>query len=91
MSSGVEIGAERNDEDVCFKRARVRAYHLCGRVDRRHFRAHEPHARLYDIVESVQDMGGVGVAEHHVQLREAEDESLTLVDQHDVDFVAELL
>ena len=88
---GVEIGAECNDEDVCFESLLIGAHHLCDRVDRRHFGADEAHARLHDIVEAVQDMRGVGVAEHDVQLREAEDESLTLVDQHDVDIVAELL
>ena len=34
---------------------------------------------------------GKGPAEHHVELREAEDEAFGLVDEHDLDRIAELV
>src|SRR4029079_6606633 len=49
----------------------------------------EPHARLCDVPVRVPDLVDRLLSEHHVELREAEDEYVALVDQRDLDVVAE--
>ena len=46
---GIEIGAERDDEDVGVEATRVGVDVLRHRIDRRHGRLHETHARLHDV------------------------------------------
>ncbi len=49
----------------------------------------ESHARLHDITVRMTDGGWQLPSEHHVEFREAEDERFALVDEHDVDGLAE--
>ena len=62
-----------------------------GRIERLDPCLDEPQSRLVYVGVTVQDVAGRGPSEHHVQLGEAEDEIAGLVDQHDVEVVAELL
>src|SRR5262249_40544015 len=61
-----------------------------GRVDRAHRRLDEPHPRLVNAPVLVAYGVRVCAAEHDVELRVAEDEALGLIDEHDLDLVAEL-
>ena len=47
------------------------------------------HARLDDVAVGMTDVGRDLPSEHHVELREAEDERVALVDERDVESVAE--
>ena len=87
----VEIGAECDDEDVGVERARLGLDSLGGRIDRGDVRLHEPHAGLHDVGVVMVHRGCCRAAEHHLELREPEDERLGPVDEHDVDVVAELV
>jgi hypothetical protein len=88
---GVDVGAQRDHQDVAGERTGVRL-HLPGRrVDGGHLRLHELHAGLGELPVGMVHGGVRRATEHDVELREPEHEPVTLVDQHDVDPVAELL
>ena len=80
----MEVGAERDDQDVRIERAGVGHDTFLGRIDRADGRGHEAHAGLDQVAVVVPDRGRRLAAEHHVELREPEDKAVTLVDEHDV-------
>ena len=51
----------------------------------------EPYVGRGDVVVAEADGRGRALAEHHVQLREAEHERIRAVDQRDLDLLADLL
>ena len=85
----VVVGAERHDEHVGLVDSRVRGHAARFGIDRRDRLLEEAHARLHDV--SVREPNGVGrrPPEHDVELRVAEDERVVLVDQRDLELVAE--
>ena len=87
----VEVGAERDHQDVRVEGAGGGLDPARVRVDRHHVRLHETHAGLRDVGVRMVDLGGRPAAEHHVELGEAEHEAVGPVDEYDVDVVAELL
>ena len=88
---GVEVGAERDHEDVRVEVAGVGAHPARVRVDRFNDGVDEAHARLVQVPVRMPDRRFVGAAEHHVQLREPEDEALGPVDEGEIEGVAELV
>ena len=87
----VEVRTECDHEDVRIERASLGLDALRGRIDRGDVRLHELHAGLDDVGVAVVHRWFSRAAEHHLELREAEDERLGTVDEHDVDVVAELV
>ena len=85
----IEVGAERHDQHVRVERSGVGHHAPGGGIDGSHRGLQEPHARLDDVAVGMTDVGRHLPSEHHVELREAEDERVALVDEHDVDGVAE--
>ena len=49
----------------------------------------ESHARFDNVTVRMAHVGRHLPSEHHVELREAQDERFSFVDQHDVDRIAE--
>ena len=89
MAAGSIVGAERDHQHVRVERSSVGHRPSRGRVDRSHRGLHESHAGLDDVAVGMTDVSRQLASEHHVELREAEDERVALVDEHDVDSVAE--
>ena len=87
----VVVGAERDDEDVGLVGAGVGRHAPRLGIDRRDRLLQEPHARLGDLAVRQAHRVAARAPEHHVELREAEDERVALVDQRHVDLVAERL
>ncbi len=87
---GIEIRPERHHHDVALEWSRVRLHPFGRRIDGADGRLHETQTRLVDRAVGVEDVGGRLLPEHDVQLRESENESVALVDEDDVDVVAEL-
>jgi hypothetical protein len=79
----VVVGAESDDEDVGVVAARVGGDVARSRVDRRDPFPAELDARQGDVAVGEPDLVGGMPTEEHVQLREAEDEPVVLVDQRD--------
>ena len=88
---GVQVGAQSHDEDVGVERPCRGGGAPRDGVDGRDCRLDHAHAGLHDVDVPVDDVRGGHPTEHDVELGEAEDEAVGLVDQHDVDVVAELL
>ncbi len=86
----VEIGAERDHEDVGVEGARIGLDSLGSRIDRVDVRLHEPDAGLHDVGVVMVHRGCRRSPEHDLELREPEDEGVGPVDEHDVDVVSEL-
>ncbi len=86
----VEIGAERDDEDVGVEGAGVGLDAFGVGVDGADRRLHELHTGLDEVAVGVTHLLGERSSEHHVELGEPEDEVVALVDEHDVDVVPEL-
>ena len=84
----VVVGAERDDQDVGLVRAGVRRHAPRFRVDRRDRLLQETHPGL-TMSRRAAARPRASAAEHHVELREAEDERVALVDQGELDVVAE--
>jgi hypothetical protein len=85
----VVISAEGHDEDVGLERSRVGHDALSRRVDLAHDGLENANARFHDGAVGVLDRCRRLTPEHHVELREAEDEAVGLVDQEDVDRISE--
>ena len=85
----IEVGAERDHQNVRLERSRVGHHAPGGRIDGSHRGLQESHARFDDVAVGMAHVGRHLPSEHHVELREAEDERVALVDEHDVDGVAE--
>jgi hypothetical protein len=85
----IDVGAEGHDQGIGFEGALVGLDAFGDGVDRAHRRLHEPDARLDDLAIGVARAGRHLVPEHHVELREAEDERIGPVDQHEVDRIAQ--
>ena len=90
---GVEVvvGAERDDEHVGLVDSRVGGHPPRLGIDRGDRLLQEPHAGLGDVAVGQPHRLGRRAPEHHVELREAEDERVALVDQRHLDVVAERL
>ena len=88
--SGVEVGAQGDDHHICFEMPDVRLDASRYRIDGADGRPHKAHTGLHDAGVGVANLMD-GTPEHHVELGEAEHEPIGLVDQHDLDVVAELL
>ena len=85
----IDIGAKSNDKYVGLEGAAV-SRHLLGH------RIHRPDRRLLEantgpdhVAVPMDDVVRAHPAEHHVELRETEDEPVSLVDQHHVNVLAE--
>jgi hypothetical protein len=87
---GVQVRPQGDDHHVALERTGVGLHPLGRGVDGADRRLHERDAGLHQVGVAVQHTLGDRAAEHHVELREPEDEPLALVDQRDVDAVAEL-
>ena len=87
----MQVGAERDDEQVGVEGPCISLNSFGRRVDRTNRGLHEAHAGLDDVGVRVPHVGGERLTEHHIELRETEDETVGFVDQHDVDIVAEFL
>ncbi len=85
----VVIRAERDDEDVRVERPRVGLHAPRGWVDGAHRRLDEPHTWFDDVAIWVAHLRELDPSEHDVELREAEDERVALVDEHEIESVAE--
>ena len=87
----VVVGAERDDEDVGVVGVLVGDHAAGGWVDGGDELLAEVDAGLVDGGVGGADVGAGLAAEHELELREAEDEGVVLVDEGDADLVAELL
>jgi hypothetical protein len=87
----VVIGPQRDDQDVGLVPVEIRHHLPPGGIDRGDGFLTEPDVRLREV--AVVQPNGIGrlLAEHHVELREAEHERVGPIDQRDVDLIAELL
>ncbi len=85
----IEVGAERHHQHVRLERSIVSHHAPGSRVDGPHRGLEKPHARFDDVPVGMTDVGRPPPSEHHVEFREAEDEGIALVDEHDVDRFAE--
>ena len=82
---GMQVRAERHDEDVGVQRTGVGLDAAGHRVDRAHRGVHEPHAGRRQVGVPVQDVVGAHLPEHDIELGEAEDEAFGPVDQGHLD------
>ncbi len=87
---GIEIRAEGDNHHVAFETASVGLDAACCRVDRSDGGLHEAHTGLDQVTVGMAYRLRHGAPEHDVELGEAEHKSVGLVDQHDLDLVAEL-
>jgi hypothetical protein len=89
---GVEVvvGAERHDQEVSLVDAAVGGHAPRVGIDRGDRLLHEADTGLDEVAVREANRVERCPAEHHVELRVAEDERVALVDQGDVDVVAEL-
>ena len=87
----VVVGAECHDEDVGLVLAGVRRHTSVLRIDRRDRLIGEANTGLDEIAVRKPDGVGCLPPEHDVQLRVAEDEGVSLLDQDHVGVFAELL
>ena len=90
-SVGVQVGTEGHDQHVAIKGTGVGLHPLGHRVDGLDRGLQEPHARLHDVGVAVVHVVGGRLAEHDVELREAEDEAVGSVDEHDIGVVTQRL
>ena len=86
---GTQVGAQRDDHDVGVERARIGLDAARRWIDRSDRGLHEAHAGLHQVCVGMGHCIGDRPAEHHVELREAEDEAVRLVDEHDLRVVAD--
>ena len=87
----VQVRAEGHHQDVCLESA-GRGLHPAGlRIERADLGLDEAHARLRNLSVGVTHRVRRLPAEHHIQFGEAEDEGVVLVDEHEVERVAEPL
>ncbi len=87
----VVVGAESDDEDVCFVDSLVRRHAPRVGIDGGDRLAQEAHARLEDVGVRQADLFCGGSPEHDIEFRVAEDERVALVDQRDAGVVTERL
>ena len=87
----VVVGPQRDDEHVGLVHARVRGHPLRLGVDRGDRLLEHAHAGLGDVAVLEADRFRRLAPEHHVELREAEDERVGLVDQRHLDLVGDRL
>ena len=84
----VVVGAERDDQEVGLVDAAVGGHAARLGIDRGDRLLQKPHPGLYEVAVWDADRIGCRPAEHHVELRIAEDERVALVDQRHVDVSA---
>ena len=87
----VEVGPQGDHHDVGVKGAGVGLDPPLAGVDRPDRGLHEPYSGLDQVAVGVDHRVGDKPAEHHIEPREAKGESLGLVDEHDLDGVAEFV
>jgi hypothetical protein len=87
----VQVGTERDHHHVGLERAGVGLDAALQRIDGADRRLDELHTGLDDVAVGVEHGIGLLAPEHHVELREPEHEALCLVDEDDLDVVAEPL
>mgnify|MGYP006283365399 CR=1 FL=1 len=80
---GVDSAAERDHEDVRLEGSRTRLHDAGNRIDRQDLAVDEGDARHDRVAVQVGRMLRSVLAEHHVKLGEAEDETRGLVDEGD--------
>ena len=85
----VEVGAERDDQQIGLERPVVGLDATGRRVDRVDLRLDEVHSRFDGITVRVPHGLGRRAPEHDVELGEPEHERVVAVDQRDVDVIAE--
>ena len=85
----VVVGAERHDQDVSLAETGVSGHAARLGIDRGDRLLQESHPRFDDVAVRETDRVERRPSEHHVELRVTEDERIALVDQSDVDVVAE--
>ncbi len=86
---GVEVCAEGDDEEVGFEVAGVSNDGADGGVEGTDSGLEDADAGFDEVAVKMTDLGGGLMAEHHFEFGEAEDEGVGLVDEDDVDGVAE--
>src|SRR5580700_7058715 len=82
-SGGIQVGPERDDQDVALEGSRVCLHAFVRGIDGPDCRLHEAQTRLVDGTVRMKDLGGRLSTEHHVQLRESKYESVALIDEDD--------
>ncbi len=87
----MQVGAERHDQDIGLESPMVGHHPPGERIDGLHRRLQEAHAGLEDRAVWVTHVWRHLPSEHHIQFREAEDERVALVDEQDIDCIAESL
>src|SRR3954469_9635768 len=87
----VVVGSEGDDEDIRLVGAPVRLHPPRFGIDRGDGLAQEADSGFVDVGVGQADLLGRRPAEHHVELRVAEDEGVVLVDQRDAGVAAERL
>ena len=87
----VVVGAEGHHQVVAIVRAGIGGHATGRRVDGGHRFAQQAHAGLDEVAIRMAHRVERGVAEHHVELGEAEDERVALVDQRHLHLIAQRL
>ena len=87
----MQIGSKRDDQDVGVEGPSVCLDALGDWIDRSDRGLDEPHPGLHEIAVRMPHGRWQCPPEHDVQLREPEDEAITLIDEHDVNIAAEFL
>ena len=87
--SKIVLGAQGHHQIVGFELALVRGDAAFRRINRGDGLLQHSHAGLGEVLEGQAHRMRLGMAEHHVELGEAENEMIALVDQCDFDGIAE--